>query len=157
MKEKSITVTAAKMNASGITNGKPWKIFQIIDQDKIKFSTFEEQLAQLGIPARVWYDEEQKTAKDKKTGKDFTFIQRTIRKFEVGAEYASKTVNIEDDTREGINMVGTKSQPTDNPSSNRQLEARVEDLVGRVTYLEGLVLGKEIQESGDVIKEEDTF
>lgn len=86
MKEKSITVQSAQSKKKGVTNGKAWEIFKIVDQDGVKYDTFEKQLAQLGITARISYDEKERDW-EKSPGKIIKVTDRTIRRFEVGAEF----------------------------------------------------------------------
>lgn len=86
LKEKNITVASAELKKQGTTNGKNWSIYKITDQNGLRYSTFEKQLSQIGISARVWYDEEQRDYQ----GKPYT--ARTIRRFEVGAEFQSPQV-----------------------------------------------------------------
>lgn len=87
MKDKSIVVSSVDKKASGEKNGKPWTLYQITDQDGVKYGTFEKQLAQLDIPARISYDEAEKEFVNKE-GKSVKYIQRTIKKFQVGAQHA---------------------------------------------------------------------
>ena len=84
--EKSITVKLAEEKKKGTTNGKAWTLFKITDQDGDKYTTFESQLAQLGIPARIWYEESTRDWVNPE-GKTIKVKDRTVKKFEIGAEF----------------------------------------------------------------------
>lgn len=86
--EKSITVASAELKKSGVTNGKAWTIYKIVDQDGKKYTTFEKELAQLGVPAHIFYEETERDWVNPE-GKTIKVKDRTIRKFQIGAEFQS--------------------------------------------------------------------
>ncbi len=92
---KKITIESLE-KSEGVTNGKPWTKYQVVDQDKNKYSFFTKK--QDGEPTRAYADytnlkltlgseigvgyvEDQKKFTDKK-GKERDYTQRTIRFFE---------------------------------------------------------------------------
>lgn len=133
LQEKSITVASAELKKSGTTNGKNWTIYKIVDQDNKKYTTFERELAQLGVPAHIFYEETERDWVNPE-GKTIKVKDRTIRKFQIGAEYqtvpTASTFNVK--------LPGQPSEPK-NPSQGN-VEARIKALEVRVDALEDNVI-----------------
>jgi len=75
---KDITVKSAELKKEGETNGKTWKLFKIEDQDGDKYTSFDEDLAQIGKQVNIQFTEEQKTFTNS-DGQEVTYTARTIK------------------------------------------------------------------------------